>query len=53
MLVEDDGWEEEKVEPVEDVMDNAISDIDNDHADEQSNFSDQLDALDVILYYLM
>jgi len=34
MLVEDDGWEEEKVEPVEDDVDNAISDINIDHVDE-------------------
>ena len=34
MLVEDDGWEEEEVEPVEDDLDDAISDLDSDHADE-------------------
>ena len=32
MLLEDDGWEEEKVEPVEDNVDNAISDININHA---------------------
>jgi len=34
MLVEDDGWEEEEVEPVEDDVDDAISDLDSEHADE-------------------
>ena len=34
MLVEDDGWKEEEVEPVEDDEDDAISDLDSDHADE-------------------
>ena len=53
MLVEDDGWEKEEVEPVEDDMDDAISDLDSEHADEQSNFSDQLDVLNALFYYLM
>ena len=34
MLVEDDGWEEEEVEPVEDDMDDAISDLYSEDADE-------------------
>ena len=34
MLVDDDGWEEEEVEPVEDDEVDAISDLDSDHADE-------------------
>ena len=34
MLVEDDGWEEEEVEPVEDDKDNVISDLDSDHTNE-------------------
>ena len=53
MLVEDDGWKEEEVEPVGDDEDDAIFDLDSDHADEQSSFSDQLDVLDAILCYLM
>ena len=53
MLVEDDGWEEEEVEPVEDDEDDAISDLDSDQADEQSSFSDQLGVLDAIFCYLM
>ena len=32
MFVEDDGWEEQEVEPVDE--DNAISDLDSDHTDE-------------------
>ena len=40
MLVEDDGWEEEEIEPVEDDEDDAMSGIDSDHADELSSFSD-------------
>ena len=34
MLVEDDGWKEEEVEPVGDDEDDAIFDLDSDHADE-------------------
>ena len=34
LLVEDDGLEEEEVEPVEDDEDDAISDLDSDQADE-------------------
>ena len=54
MLIEDDGWEEveeepdEDVVPVEDNNDDPISDIDNDHSDEQSSCSDQLVTLDAI-----
>ena len=33
MLVEDDGWEEEEVEPMEDNEDDAISDLNSNHAD--------------------
>ena len=33
MLVEDDGWEEEEVEPVENDMDDAIFDLDSEHAE--------------------
>ena len=31
-LVEDDGWEEEEVEPIDE--DDAISNLDSEHADE-------------------
>ena len=34
MLVEDDGWGEDEVEPVEDNVDDAISDLDREHDDE-------------------
>jgi len=34
MLVEDDGWVEEEVELVEDDEDDAIFDLDSDHANE-------------------
>ena len=40
MLVEDDGWEEEEIEPTEDGEDDDMSGIDSDHADELSSFSD-------------
>ena len=34
ILVEEDGWEEEEVELVEDDVDDAISDLGSEHADE-------------------
>ena len=34
MLIENDGWEEEEVELVEDDVDDAISDLGSEHADE-------------------
>ena len=51
MFVEDDGWEEEEVVHVDE--DEALSDLDSDHADMQGSFSDYFGALDVILCYLM
>ena len=33
MLVEHDGWAEEEVEPVENDMDDAIFDLDSEHAE--------------------
>ena len=35
MLVEDDGWEEEEVVPSDE--DEAISDLDSEHTEEQSH----------------
>ena len=52
MLIKDDGWEEVEEEPEEDVVpaedndDEPMSDINSDHSNEQSSYSDQLVALD-------
>ena len=54
MLIEDDGWEEvdidleEDVEPMEENDDDPMSDIDSNHSDAQSSYSDQLIMLDAI-----
>ena len=54
MLIEDDGWQEVEEEPDEDVVpvedndDDPMSDIDSNHSDEQSSYSDQLVTLDAI-----
>ena len=55
MLIENDGWEEVEVEPEEDVKpmedndDDPMSNINSDHLDEQSSYSDQLVTLDVVV----